>query len=412
MNRVIKFGIGFVTGRQNICKLINSTYKQLVEQVNKSDVKIELTVFILFDMNYQSITRNEFYDIIPEVYKNINIKYITPEDIAEQKKVLIGKEILNKKQAELFFGHGYAKGRNTIMYYALKKKIDYLLFWDDDEYPVACIKEENDDEIAWEKQDNILKSINYIKNADVMIGYKCGYVSPIPYIELKEDINENLFKNYIEAVSNEAISWNVIREQLVKYNGYRYVTKKQLEESKEYEIKYDGFGKWVSGSPLCLNFKHIDKIPSFYNPEGARGEDAFFSTRLENVKVIQAPIYHFHDAFLKYTCVLNEKYPKKLRKIKMEDAQTAERFMKASVGWIRYKPLFIYLTDKEHYAEKIEKARQELIVSIPEVNKLFVDLDLNMLLDELEKFSKSVKKDYDNYIKTEEAWIKIKNSII
>ena len=32
------------------------------------------------------------------------------------------------------------------------------------------------------------------KKADVALGHKCGYVSPIPYIELKEDINEDLFK--------------------------------------------------------------------------------------------------------------------------------------------------------------------------------------------------------------------------
>ena len=39
-------------------------------------------------------------------------------------------------------------------------------------------------------------------------------------------------KDYIEAVSNEAISWEGIREQLVKYHGFRYVPKSELEESK------------------------------------------------------------------------------------------------------------------------------------------------------------------------------------
>ena len=54
---------------------------------------------------------------------------------------------------------------------------------------------------------------------------------------IKEDINEDLFKDYIEAVSNEAISWEGIREQLVKYHGFRYVPKSELEESKVREIK-------------------------------------------------------------------------------------------------------------------------------------------------------------------------------
>ena len=230
-------------------------------------------------------------------------------------------------------------------------------------------------------------------------------------ITQKEDINEDLFKDYIEAVSNEAISWEGIREQLVKYHGFRYVPKSELEESKVREIKFDGIGKWVLGSPLCLNFTHLDKIPSFYNPEGARGEDAFFSTWLENSKVIEMPVYHFHDAFLKYTNILNEKYPKKLRKIKMEDEQTTERFIKASIGWIRYKPLFIYLTDRKNYNEKIDQIREKLRISIPEVNKLFANSDLNLLLPELEKFNSSVKKDYDDYIKTDEAWKKVKKAM-
>ena len=74
MKGTIKFGVGFVTGRNNICKLINNTYKQLVEQVIKSDKQIELTIFILFDMKYEYTTREDFYGLIPEVYKNINIK--------------------------------------------------------------------------------------------------------------------------------------------------------------------------------------------------------------------------------------------------------------------------------------------------------------------------------------------------
>jgi len=288
----------------------------------------------------------------------------------------------------------------------------YLRYPDNSELIEMSIDfEDEDEEITWVKQDNIINTINYMKKADVALGHKCGYVSPIPYIELKEDINEDLFKDYIEAVSNEAISWEGIREQLVKYHGFRYVPKSELEESKVREIKFDGIGKWVLGSPLCLNFTHLDKIPSFYNPEGARGEDAFFSTWLENSKVIEMPVYHFHDAFLKYTNILNEKYPKKLRKIKMEDEQTTERFIKASIGWIRYKPLFIYLTDRKNYNEKIDQIREKLRISIPEVNKLFANSDLNLLLPELEKFNSSVKKDYDDYIKTDEAWKKVKKAM-
>lgn len=169
MGKTFQFGLGFVTGRPNVSKVINNTYEQLIDQFKDSEDKVELTIFILFDLEYQYTTRVDFYGLMPNVYKDIKIKYITPEDIEEMKKRLIGRGKLTKEEANLFFGHGHAKGRNTLMYYALIREMDYLLFWDDDEYPVACMKNENSKEVIWKKQDNILKHFQYIQDADVTI---------------------------------------------------------------------------------------------------------------------------------------------------------------------------------------------------------------------------------------------------
>ena len=83
------------------------------------------------------------------------------------------------------------------------------------------------------------------------------------------------------------------------------------------EITQDGIGKWVAGSTLCLNLGDRNKIPAFYNPPLARGEDTFFSTLLGNSKIVRIPVYHFHDGFLKYTEIMEGIYPKSLRKIKL-----------------------------------------------------------------------------------------------
>ena len=40
---------------------------------------------------------------------------------------------------------------------------------------------------------------------------------------------------------------------------------------------------------------------------------------------------------------------------KVEDEQIAKRFIQASRGWIKYKPLFQYITHKEIYKEKIQE---------------------------------------------------------
>lgn len=408
MKDTIKFGIGFVTGRPNVCKIINSTYERLINQFNELDKKVELTAYILFDLGYQYTTRIDFYGIIPNVYKDLSIKYIAPEDIEEEKKRLIGREEFSRADVDLFFGHGHAKGRNSLMYYAVRDKMDYLLFWDDDEYPVACIKNENTNEVIWKEQDNIAMHLKNIKNADVTIGYHCGYISPIPYVELDEDVNEEKFKCYIEALGNDIISWDSIKEKFLKYNGITYANADIANGEGEYEIKSDGSGKWVAGSTLCLNLNHLSKIPAFYNPEGARGEDTFFSTQLLNSKVIKVPVYHFHDGFLKYTNIARRKYPKVLRKIKSSEEQIEERFFKASRGWIRYKPLFEYITNRENYTEKIAETRKQLEEGIPEVNKLFEHSDFNILLKDLDEYDKNVKKHYNEYIKTNEIWNKLK----
>ncbi len=262
MGKTVRFGLGFVTGRPNVCKVINNTYEQLINQFKDTDHEVELTIFILFDLQYQYTTRVDFYGLMPKVYKDINIKYITPENIEEMKKRLIGRGKLTKEEANLFFGHGHAKGRNTLMYYALIRQMDYLLFWDDDEYPVACIKNEDAKEITWKEQDNISEHFKYIQDADVTIGYHCGYISPIPYVELNEDVDEKLFKDYIEAISNDIISWDSIRNKFVKDNGITYADEKIANGEGVYEIQKNNGAKWVSRLNFMLKFKSYRKNTS------------------------------------------------------------------------------------------------------------------------------------------------------
>ncbi len=409
MDNIIKFGVGFVTGRPNVCKVINNTYERLINQFKDSEQKVEITIFILFDLGYEFTTRVDFYGIIPNVYKDIKVKYITPEDVEEEKKKLVGREILIKQEVDLFFGHGHAKGRNTLMYYAKKAKMDYLLFWDDDEYPIACMKNRETNEITWKEQDNIAMHLKYIKDADVTIGYHCGYISPIPYVELNEDVDEVLFKQYIEAISNDIISWESIKEKFEKDNGITYADPEIANGNGAYEKEVKGKGKWVAGSTLCLNLNNLDKIPAFYNPEGARGEDTFFSVNLTNSKVIKVPVYHFHDGFLIYTNITRGKYPKALKKVKASK-DVKQRFLKASIGWIKYKPLYLYVTDNENYNEKIKDIYEKLEKSIPEINKLFEVNSFSTLLEDFEQHAKNVKKHYQQFIKTNEVWEKLKNN--
>ena len=160
---------------------------------------------------------------------------------------------------------------------------------------------------------------------------------------------------------------------------------------------------------LCLNLNHIDKIPAFYNPPDARGEDTFFSTMLDDSKVIKVPVYHFHDGFLKYTDIMDGKFPNKLEKIDNSRDNIVKRFFSASRGWIRYKPLLMYISDPEQYDENIKLVYEQLNDSIPGINKLFKKFDFTELIDNLKEYDKNVKVHYEQYQRTNAIWEILKN---
>ena len=49
MSKPIQFGIGFLAGRPNVCKIINRYYKDIIEQGEKYGKDVKFTIFILYD---------------------------------------------------------------------------------------------------------------------------------------------------------------------------------------------------------------------------------------------------------------------------------------------------------------------------------------------------------------------------
>lgn len=409
MGKKINFGIGFIAGRPNVCNIINRYYEFLLEQVEGLENKVEFTIFVLYDLSYQHTTRTDFYCVLPEVYKNIRVKYITPEDIEEDKKKIMSMFDITKREAELLIGTGYGKARNTILYHAMKKKIDYLFYWDDDEYPLAVYEENK--ELKWLKQKNILQHIKNIKNADITFGYRCGMMNPVPYIQYDENIKEEDYKAFIDGLENEVVSWEKMQKLLKENRSFSYANKEiALSTDRAEVVKNVGQENFVLGSGICLNLNHISKIPAFYNPPGARGEDTFFSCSLaeKNAKVLRVPTYHFHDSFLKYTNLMRDVFPKTLRRISLDDNGIEQRFLKTTIGWIKYKPLYTYIVDRKNYNKIIKEARENLEKSIDKISTAFETCDFSCLLRELDDYDKNVKKHYKEYLETTEVWDRLK----
>lgn len=374
--------------------------------------KVNFTFFILYDLDYLETKEEEFYNINPDVLRKVKIKYLSPKYVIQKNKEIMEKHKITQKQADLLIGKGYAKARNTILYEAVEQKTDYLMFWDDDEYPLAALK--NGKEIKWLKQNNILQHIKNIENADVTYGYRCGLINPLPAIKYNETITEDVYKQFIEALENEVISWEKVKNMHRNDSGIGFAEEQiALANKPVEEIEKVGKTNFVLGSGICLNLTHLHKIPAFYNPPDARGEDTFFSCALgkAGAKVLRIPVYHFHDGFLKFTFLMENKFPKRLKKITSEDNGIALRFKRTTTGWVKYKPLFYYILDKDNYKDIMEQSKIKLKNSVQKMSNLFPNCDLSNLPTILEEYSNKAEQHYEEYLTVNEVWNKIKKDI-
>ena len=70
MEKKIKFGIGFVTGRANVCRIINSYYNSMIEQTKKYKNKVEITI-LFFLIRHISNAKEKNFIILYQRYIRI-----------------------------------------------------------------------------------------------------------------------------------------------------------------------------------------------------------------------------------------------------------------------------------------------------------------------------------------------------
>lgn len=104
---------------------------------------------------------------------------------------------------------------------------------------------------------------------------------------------------------------------------------------------------------------------------------------------------------------MNGVLPIKLKKIQADSEAIVNRFYHACIGWVRYKPLLLFITQRDHYEEKIEEMRAKITASLPSICAYFGRKDFMNVAMELEKYNKNVKNHYRQYIKMQQIWEKI-----
>jgi hypothetical protein len=403
----INVGVGFVTGR----KKFKNVVKTYVDNWNESGLvdnkKYALHLFVAYDLKYKStkvsdykITDEEILDMVDSAY------YLGNSSITTEALYIVEKKVINLKEAKLIFGEGYAMKRNAVLYFALKNKMDYLIFLDDDEYPIATIK--INDSIVWKGQEVLSTHINNIKNVDMTHGHHCGYISPIPHLNFNDKLSEDEFRVFIEAISNDIINWDSIKAKMNE-GGITYANLDIINSEITEVVKEINKMKFISGSNLGFNLKHIDKLFPFYNPPGARGEDTFLSTCISEYNIRKIPCYTFHDGFSNYEHLLLGVLPNKLKAMSADSSVITKRFLQACIGWIRYKPLLLYITQRDSYETEIMKMKENLSKVIPNICNYFGNGEFKNILDELEFYDTHVEEHYKDFEDTKLAWEKVMN---
>jgi len=404
-DKKIQVGIGFATGRKNFKRVLNTYIYNWKESGLVETEKVMLNLFIAYDLKYNKTKSADYTSIGNKLTDMVDdLHFLDSEYITNEINQLIGDNVINETEAALFFSSGYAAMRNIILYSAVKNKTDYLLFLDDDEYPLVVTKSQNT--TIWSGQHVLSTHLLTIKNADITSGYHCGYVSPIPNIEFNEVLTENDFRMFIEAISNDIINWDNIKS-IMNNDGITYADTKILVSNTPTEVLEEMNTKFISGANLCINLTNPQRTKPFYNPPGARGEDTFLSTCLKERKIMRIPCYTFHDGFSTYNHLLSGVLPTKLKQIKADSKQIINRFYRACIGWTRYKPLFLYITQRDGYEEKIKKMRENLSITLPKLCTYFDSKDFMKIAKELDLYHSNVQNHYNQFISNQNTWVKI-----
>ena len=367
--------------------------------------KYALHLFVAYDLKFTNPELSDYQITDEEILSMVDsVHYLGPLAVANEAGALVKKKVISAKEARIIFGEGYARKRNAVLYFAMQNKMDALIFFDDDEYPVANVR--MDGRLAWEGQSVLAAHIHTIFQSDITTGYHCGYISPIPDMVFNEKLGEEDFKILMKAVSNDIVSWKSVKEKM-KDGGITYGEESVIAHGTPEEVPAVNGMKFISGANLGMNLKNPDKIYPFYNPPGARGEDTFLSTCICGNEVVRIPVYTFHDGFSAYSGLLSGALPNSLKAMTSGSPVITKRFFRALVGWIRYKPLLLYITQNDQYEVRMEEMERQLKEVIPKLCDYYGNSDFSVLLQEYSFYRSHVMEHHEEFMTAKRAWIKM-----
>lgn len=399
----MKVALTIPTGRPSVKKVVKAFIENAI--IYGYDPK-DFSVYLSIDREYQNTVHSDF-KIDPRIERKLNKVFY----ISNKRREEFGKKIAKRlgipfKIAEdLFIGRGYSKQRNVALLMALGDGNDFAICIDDDEAPFIPIKKESG-KVYWKNLDFFTPHIKALASgADITRGPYMGYQSPIPS-DFDRDVPEEIRKKL-----GEALMWG--SDVITEYTFFnlmsqiKYLSEKDLEDMKPVVVKNGINGKHVYAGNMGINLNSVrnGKIPIFYTPPSARGEDTIFALQLKKARVLEVKSFIFHDPFQIYPEIFEKKFPEELKRIPITH-NSKERFSNALIGWLKYAPLLIEMTSKN--AEQKERKISEMVDKIGEPTcEIASLLDLPELLESesiLRKYHEEVKLHKKGLIKAQKEW--------
>ena len=402
----LKVGLGFATGRKSFQNVLRSYVYHLEESGFVVPGQVSLTLLVAFDPAYSGASRADYEDMEPRVKRWFDdMAFFSPEDV---RQALVKRGVAPAAQERLLFGNGYAAQRNIVLYEAMRRQLDCLIFFDDDEYPMAVTNSNSAGVALWSGQHVLEAHVKYLRFADVTNGYHCGYISPLPSLELDGILDADAFRRFIAAMSSDVLKWEDVRA-VIEGGGVTYADRAVLTKNGPTLVEEENHAKFITGGNLGLNLTDPIKIPPFYNPPGARGEDSFFSTCLTDLVVKRVPAYTFHDGFSLYSDLLRGVLPTRLKSVSLYDSRAVtERFLRACVGWVRYKPLYTRLTRPEDWQEVLSEAEADLRDTLPAVCAYFNDRAFADICAQFAQYRRDVDEHLAEFACVKKLWTRMK----
>jgi len=401
----LKVAIGFATGRNTFQRVLRTYVQNWQEAGLFADSRVSLHLFVAYDLSYTQTKARDYTPLPPDLDECMKSSTIVKSGAKNEAiESLIRTGVLSSEEALPLFGQGYAAQRNAILYHSIRRRMDCLLFVDDDEYPVAVTPAGK--AVAWEGQHVLATHLRHIAGADITHGYHCGYISPVPHMDFNQMLTEEDFRRFIGAISNDIVNWPAVKT-VMDNGGVTYSEPSILRSERSREVREVDRCKFISGSNLCVNLTRPERVFPFYNPPGARGEDTLLSTCLSERRVLRVPCYAFHDGFGTYSRLLHGVLPRQLKFIKADTEDVVARFYAACVGWIRYKPLLLYISHPEDYTEAIRGIQDDLSATLPKLCAYFREPRFMNLSTELERYHREVEKHYREFGHARATWARL-----